>query len=328
MSPSEIIRKTYHKKDSEALALLSPTLDPLRIPYEDILSATSNFANDKLIKRGEFSEVYRGKLLRSKEWIDVVIRSFRSASLGPERIDFLREIQQLSELNHTNALSFVGFCDEDGQKIMVCEYQHNGSLDKYISDPTALPWLKRLKICLGAARFFKYIHEDLQVLLHYDFCYEIKSSKILLDRDWEAKVFCFGFHLGYKVGFPHLRSRSRKDGSDDTKSHMSDVYSFGVLLFELVCGKKADVQECQSLARMGKLEEIINPDLRKQLHPISLSILSQLAYDCVLRRRDGPHMSKIVETLQQASGELPLKREYFVRSFILDLLYIYCLFNP
>nr|XP_043627990.1 probable receptor-like serine/threonine-protein kinase At4g34500 [Erigeron canadensis] len=305
---------------SDNVAFLSSKLAPLRIAIDDIVSATDNFSKKNFIKRGHFTDIYKGKLLlRSKEdWIDVVIRRYLP-SFRLLQNEFLREIQKHSDLiNHTNTLPIVGFCDENGEKIMVFEYQQNGSLEKYITDPTALTWSQKLKICLGAASFLRHVHENIESGLQQNngFDHEIKSSKILLDKDWEARVFCFGFDIRHYVTRINLSfSRSSYTDPEYNGSHMSDVYAFGVILFEVICGKKAaEVNNkdggsgYDSFVRMVKkhyedrrtLNDIINPDLRKQKNRFSLPIVSEIAYNCVQEGSKRPSMNRIVEGLEQA----------------------------
>ncbi|KAJ9566723.1 hypothetical protein OSB04_002689 [Centaurea solstitialis] len=64
-----------------------------------------------------------------------------------------------------------------------------GSLDRHSA--ATLTWLQRLSICLAAARGLNYLHdpkETQQRVLHCD----IKSSNILLDENWNAKVSDLG----------------------------------------------------------------------------------------------------------------------------------------
>ncbi|KAM0065477.1 putative protein kinase RLK-Pelle-CrRLK1L-1 family [Helianthus debilis subsp. tardiflorus] len=63
----------------------------------------------------------------------------------------------LSGLKHQNVVSFVGFCDENKEKILICKYEAKGSLDRYLSDPVTLTWTRRLHICLDIARALGYI---------------------------------------------------------------------------------------------------------------------------------------------------------------------------
>ncbi|GJZ70311.1 RNA-directed DNA polymerase, eukaryota [Tanacetum coccineum] len=62
--------------------------------------------------------------------------------------DFLTEIQLLSDQEHPNLISLLGYCDEGKEKIIVYEYAERGSLDSYIrhnhdKNSNTLTWLER-----------------------------------------------------------------------------------------------------------------------------------------------------------------------------------------
>ncbi|XP_071726786.1 receptor-like protein kinase HERK 1 [Rutidosis leptorrhynchoides] len=315
MSSSDTLAALLDIESHDVVPILRPKLANLHIPLNDILSATNNFADDNLIKRGIIDDVYKGKL-HSKEVNDVFIRRFRPSSRLPY-FEFLRVVATLSRMNHANTLSFVGFCDDNDEMMMVFKYENNGSLDQYLSDSN-LTWSQRLNACLGAARALRYIHKDIEGHSALGFYHDINSSTILLDKDWEAKLFCFGFPIAYDVVF-HSTSSYKDPTGERWWSHMSDVYSFGVILFEVLFGKKAMIVDekylvpmVTSLYKMGKLEDMINHDLRKQMHPQSLSIFSELAYDCVKKRST---MDLIVERLKEAS-DLHSLHEMLVRDRI------------
>ncbi|XP_076958656.1 receptor-like protein kinase ANXUR2 [Bidens hawaiensis] len=103
-------------------------------------------------------------------------------------------------------------------------------------------------------------------------------------------------------------------------AHKSDIYSFGVLLFEMLCGRKAFVQnDAKSfLAPLAKyryenktLQDIICPDLQRNLmSPQSLLKYSNIAYSCLNEdRADRPNMDYIVDELEKAL-KLQLRREH------------------
>ncbi|GJS28997.1 kinase-like domain, phloem protein 2-like protein [Tanacetum coccineum] len=88
----------------------------------------------------------------------------------------------------------------------------------------------------------------------------------------------------------------------ETKSahHKSDMYSFGIVMFELLCGRKAvidDDQDNKYLAsvalahyREKKLNEIIDWDLWNQMDSQSCEIFVEIAYDCLNEERSQrPH---------------------------------------
>ncbi|KAJ0697753.1 putative protein kinase RLK-Pelle-CrRLK1L-1 family [Helianthus annuus] len=101
----------------------------------------------------------------------------------------------LSRYSQENLITLLGYCDEDGEKILVYEHTSNGSLHRHLSS-NVLTWIQRLKICLDAAKGLKYLHGHRgtqQRILHRD----IKSANILLDDNWNAKLSDMGLS---KVG--------------------------------------------------------------------------------------------------------------------------------
>ncbi|KAM0037023.1 putative protein kinase RLK-Pelle-CR4L family [Helianthus debilis subsp. tardiflorus] len=281
-------------QDRNTMSSLDAKLASLRLPREDIVIATKDFAEENLLKRGRKADVYKGLLLRwSEPEIAVVIRRYdvhegidRSIRQSKE-MHFLEKIDKISDIRHRNVASFIGFCDEKGEKMIVMENVVNGSLEKYLSDPT-FAWSQILHICFGAALALRYSHEKTP--------YFYKGGyKILLDEDWEAKVLlCI-----------------------DSDSEYSNVYSFGVTLLEVLFGRKSTSEDVnQYLAKMAlnheQLDDIIPPNLRTQMHAKSLSILSEIAYSCLKEQPDQQPtymFHKIVERVYEAF-EVQWKHEH------------------
>ena len=96
----------------------------------------------------------------------------------------------------------------------------------------------------------------------------------------------------------------------NTVNHKSDVYSFGILLFELLCGRKSisDEQDNKYLAPMAIfhyrekiLDDIIDPDLWKQMDPQSFNVFAKTAYDCLNEKRSQrPNINEILTRLERA----------------------------
>ncbi|CAI9273627.1 unnamed protein product [Lactuca saligna] len=174
-------------------------LDHLQIPLEDIKLATNNFLEDNFIGLGGFGKVYEGQLHVSDSTTTSSISGRLGTIVAVKRLDvqggqgkneFLNEIVMLASYKHNNLASIVGFCDEGGEKIIIYKYEARGSLDDYLANDH-LTWVQRLQICLGATRGLNYLQEDVgesHRVLHHD----IKSSNILLNENWEAKISYFG----------------------------------------------------------------------------------------------------------------------------------------
>ncbi|PWA60963.1 protein kinase-like domain-containing protein [Artemisia annua] len=290
-------------------------LDHLKIPLEDILEATNNFSNENFIRQGGFGKIFKGRLKRSG--IDIVARSL-DTKYGQGSKEFWTEISMLSELEHENLVSLVGFCDEKNMKIVVNKYEAKGSLDNYLDDPSSLTWLQRLQICLRVARALNYIHyeekRDFSVIHR-----NIKSSKILLDDNFVPKL------AGFNLSMTTVASRRGRLCIDDpcgsagyvdptyaktgSVTHKSDIYAFGVILFEVLFGMKAITNnrdiKLANLAKSGyeneQLDNWILSGLRTQMAFESLKIFSDTAYDCLKEHRAGrPSIHTVVMKLEKA----------------------------
>ncbi|KAL8244635.1 hypothetical protein R6Q59_010893 [Mikania micrantha] len=297
-------------------------LGHLKIPLKDIKQATNYFSRENIIGYGAYGNIYKGELLRPEGLTMIAAKLVDQMDF--EGIDhFLSEIKILASYKHENIVSLIGFCDENDKKILVQEFVTYGSLDQYLSSAN-LTWLKRLQICLGAARGLSYLHNGLkgQSVLHR----LVKSRTILLDKNWQAKIAGLGFSL---MGSMNPRSYVN-DGFIDTQGYddptylqtgvitkESDVYSFGVVLFEVLCGREgfdSYIDNETFLAplaskhyRKGTLNEIVDPFLMKQMNQESLKKFSAIAYQCLELPTARPTMIEIVQTLENV---LRLQQEF------------------
>lgn len=108
-----------------------------------------------------------------------------------------------------------------------------------------IPWSTRMKIALDAAKGLEYLHDKSNPPVIYR---DLKSSNILLDEEFNAKLSDFGLaKLGPDGDKSHVSSRVmgtygycapeyQRTGELTVKS---DVYSFGVILLELITGRRA-----------------------------------------------------------------------------------------
>ncbi|XP_057414865.1 cysteine-rich receptor-like protein kinase 10 [Lotus japonicus] len=153
----------------------------------------------------------------------------------------------MSKLQPTNLVKLLGFCIEIDERILVCEYMSNKSLDYYLFDSNRknlLGWEKRLNIIEGSAQGLLYLHRYSRVkVIHCD----LKASNVLLDEDMNPKISDFGMAriLGLKVSqektkrvvgtYGYMAPEYAINGIVSIKT---DVFSFGILLLEILGGKK------------------------------------------------------------------------------------------
>ncbi|PWA57760.1 protein kinase superfamily protein [Artemisia annua] len=112
---------------------------------------------------------------------------------GQAEREFKVEVEAIGRVRHKNLVRLLGYCVEGAHRILVYEYVNNGNLEQWLHGdvgPTSpLTWEIRMNIILGMAKGLTYLHEGLEPkVVHRD----IKSSNILLDRQWNPKVSDFG----------------------------------------------------------------------------------------------------------------------------------------
>lgn len=284
----------------------------------EINAATHNFSEQFLIGRGGFGDVYKGFIDGSVTTV-AIKRLNQTSKQGA--YEFQTEIAMLSQLKHLNLVSLIGYCNEQGEMILVYEYLPNGTFRDHLynTENPPLPWKLRLDICLGAARGLQYLHRDVkQCVIHRD----VKSPNILLDENYVAKVSDFGLsRLGptsmsqthvstvVKGSFGYLDPEYYRRQQLTDKS---DVYSFGVVLFETLCARPPVVQNLPknqvSLAHWGRicvqkgtLDQIIDPYLKGEIAPDCLKKFGEIAESCVRDEAiERPTMSDVVWSLEFA----------------------------
>lgn len=219
-------------------------LDKTAFTHADILKATSNFAEDRIIGRGGYGIVYKGVLPDGRE---IAVKKLQRE--GPEgEKEFQAEMEVLSGNGfgwlHPNLVTLYGWCLDGSQKLLVYEYMEGGSLEDHITDRTKLTWKKRIAIALDIARALVFLHHECSPsIVHRD----VKASNVLLDKHARARVTDFGLARAINAEGSHVSTMvagtvgyvAPEYGQIWHATTKGDVYSYGVLAMELATGRRA-----------------------------------------------------------------------------------------
>ncbi|PKI34070.1 hypothetical protein CRG98_045527 [Punica granatum] len=203
-----------------------------------------------------------------------------------------------------------------GKGGQVYEFIPNGTLYQYLHDPEfPFSWDARLRIATEVASALFYLHSFACIPIYHR---DIKSSNILLDEKYRAKVADFGTSRSGALDQTHVTTLVQGTfGYLDPEyfqtgqfTEKSDVYSFGIVLVELLTGQKPTTsllgETCIGLASSfitameeDHLFEILDPRVREEGGEEEIIVVANLAKRCLnLKGRERPSMKDLVIELE------------------------------
>ncbi|KAL6126219.1 hypothetical protein ACLB2K_074270 [Fragaria x ananassa] len=263
----------------------------------ELEAATNGLCEENVIGEGGYGIVYSGIL---SDGTEVAVKNLLN-NRGQAEKEFKVEVEVIGRVRHKNLVRLLGYCVEGAYRMLVYEYVDNGNLDQWlhgdVGEVSPLTWDIRMNIILGTAKGLAYLHEGLEPkVVHRD----VKSSNILVDRQWHPKVSDFGLakllcsensYVTTRVmgTFGYVAPEYACTGMLNEKS---DVYSFGILIMEIISGRspvdygrpQGEVNLVEWLKNMvgnRKAEEVVDPKLPEMPASKALKRALLVALRCV-----------------------------------------------
>ncbi|XP_023638654.1 putative receptor-like protein kinase At3g46340 [Capsella rubella] len=223
------------------------------------------------------------------------------------------KVELLLRVHHINLVNLVGYCDERDHLALIYEYMSNKDLKHHLSGRhggSVLKWGTRLQIAVDAALGLEYLHTGCRPsMVHRD----VKSTNILLDEQFTAKIADFGLSRSFQLGDESHVSTVIAPGYLDPETgrlaEMSDVYSFGIVLLEIITNQRViDQAREQShitewmafMLNRGDITRIMDPNLHGDYNSRSVWRALELAMMCANPSSEKrPSMSQVVIELKE-----------------------------
>ncbi|XP_059453068.1 probable serine/threonine-protein kinase At1g01540 [Corylus avellana] len=290
----------------------------------ELEEAANGFSDENVIGEGGYGIVYRGVL---KDNTMVAVKNLLN-NRGQAEKEFKVEVEAIGRVRHKNLVRLLGYCAEGAHRMLVYEYVDNGNLEQWIHGDVGpcspLTWEIRMNIILGTAKGLTYLHEGLEPkVVHRD----IKSSNILLDKQWNPKVSDFGLAklLGSEMSYVTTRVMGTfgyvapEYASTGMLNERSDVYSFGILLMEIISGRNPVdysrpagevnlVEWLKTMVTNRNAEGVLDPTLPEKPSSRALKRALLVALRCVdPNAQKRPKMGHVIHMLE--ADEFPFRDE-------------------
>ncbi|KAB5538379.1 hypothetical protein DKX38_015912 [Salix brachista] len=247
---------------------------------------------------------------------DVAVKVFSRQEYSEDIIlAFKQEVSLMKRLRHPNVLLFMGAVTSPQRLCIVTEFLPRGSLFRLLQRNTTKLDLRRRahmaldivddvselydttllgpKWCndclvfllrISMARGMNYLHHYNPPIIHRD----LKSSNLLVDKNWTVKVGDFGLsrlkhetYLTTKTGKGTPQWMAPEVLRNEPSDEKSDVYSYGVILWELATERIPwdNLNSMQVIGAVGFMNQQL--EIPKDVDPQWASIIGSCWHRCL-----------------------------------------------
>lgn len=216
-----------------------------KFSWEEIVSATSSFSEDRKIGTGACGTVYKCNFHHTTGAVKVL-----HVEEATGRKLFQQELEILSQVRHPHILILLGACPENA--CLVYEFMANGNLEDRLLQKNNMPpllWFDRYRIAWEVASALVFLHSSKpKAIIHRD----LKPANILLDRNNVSKIGDVGLATMIQNDSLSISTKYKETslvGSlcyidpeyqrTGLASPKSDIYAFGMVILQLLTAKQA-----------------------------------------------------------------------------------------
>ncbi|KAI3682562.1 hypothetical protein L1987_82624 [Smallanthus sonchifolius] len=295
-----------------------------KMRLSDLMKATNSFSKENIIGSGRTGSLYKATL---EDGTSLMIKRLHDTQHSEK--EFASEMATLGNVKHRNLVPLLGFCVTKEERFLVYKYMSNGTLHDNLhpvgDNGPQMEWWLRLKVALGAAKGFAWLHHNCNPrILHRN----ISSKCILLDQEFEPKISDFGLARLMNPVDTHLSTFVNGEFGDIgyvapeyartlVATPKGDVYSFGVVLLEIVTGEKPInvtkapetfkgnlVEWISDLSAQSKLQDAIDESLVGKGYDSEVFQVLKIACSCVLpAHKERPTMFEVYQFLRAIGGK-------------------------
>ncbi|XAR72642.1 Non-specific serine/threonine protein kinase [Bertholletia excelsa] len=223
---------------SSLVVLSSPMTNGMS--FEDLLASPA-----ELMRRGKHGSLYK---VMFGGGVTLAVKRIRDWEIS--KVEFGKRMERIWQVKHPNVMPIVAYYSSMQEKLLVYEFQHNGSLLSLLQGSQKgrlFGWGSRLSAAAKIAEALAFMHEKLRgdEIPHGN----LKCSNVLLNKDMDPCISEYGLMVEENQDSKFSYSRTPGSPNRTTVAFEEDIYGLGLILLQLLTGKVVEKSNGFELGR-------------------------------------------------------------------------------